>query len=799
MWKSSEETRTALEHVEHRDRLRTCYSLSNFWRTGIPASDYQVAAGWENLVSLSPAGEAALTVISGVEEEFGRSTAIFILFSEFFHTELLVDWRTSDLDGISSLLSREIRDKRVRFPHRFGRALYDRFNDEYLGNRTDHLLADATERLIGDSPQGVYQIDEVVVGPLGVLRSEASRFKPCSASLQLWHCSDTGCGMIHSVRLDPPEVPLTTARRKADRQLRDNMGRPSEWSTSLRTLHGDESVTYRKEYADLPELIADCIVGPDRSVLVVKALNSPNRLTLRELLGAARGKKLSEGPPESVVSRLGAEEQLQLLLALDDSALIQLIDSVIAEKAIRVPLSECRSPKQSYRRWGGDAGCELSALGVRSKRQHEVPHLFTCIWNAYERNGLHSELEWRVRGTGRSLRESLMEYIRKEGPVLAVKQLILTSSTVTATICSAVNASVSHVSAGDGISINRMLWKLGFNPDQYDEFLPRLSGYIREFRDVVLSLPSIELERYREKARSAGVNLFVALEEFLDKLLSYNVWLLAADHFGSQFSFEVEAARRTVSLKLGQNCLSPEGLVTWSSTGHNTLGTLLRYLSEAEKWIRSRIDADRDAVIRPEADLPFYFKDPDQQFPFRHKEFWADCDINELRAYSDGFSTIEKLLLQADLAGIRNGLDHYRDESTFPTSEAMLACVTRLQEAVDRADAGRFLPKPFWLQGRISNRFGQVEYTYRDYAGRVITLYGPPTISGLPRHHYGNPALVAPLASIGYPNSQLLFRLREASQYSTYWAGYPRRRKIPPEQVNDMAAAPEAASAVTGT
>jgi hypothetical protein len=70
-------------------------------------------------------------------------------------------------------------------------------------------------------------------------------------------------------------------------------------------------VTYRKEYADLPELIADCIVGPDRSVLVVKALNSPNRLTLRELLGAARGKKLSEGPPESVVSRLGAEEHVK--------------------------------------------------------------------------------------------------------------------------------------------------------------------------------------------------------------------------------------------------------------------------------------------------------------------------------------------------------------------------------------------------------------------------------------------------------------------------------------------------------
>jgi hypothetical protein len=789
MWKSSGETRAQLKQLEDHSRLRTCYALSRFWLDGIPVVDYQVSPEWETLVSFRPAAQVALDALKGVEQKYGRRTVSLVLFSEFYHTELLVDWISSNLDGISALLSHEIRTERIRFPDRFGRALYDRFNDKYLGTRTDHLPADAATNLLAGTPQGVYQIDDIVIGPLGVLKSTTPRFKPCAANVPLWHCSDTGCGTVHNVKLDAPEIPLTAARRETNRLLRDLLGRPSEWSSSLRGLHKSELDFYRREYADLPELIADCIIGAERTALFTRALDGVNRMKLRELIGAARKKKDAEGSAAAVASRLKPEEQLQLLLTLGDLELIELIDDAIATKGIRIPLGESRVPKMSYKVWVADADCRASALGVRSARDHEVSHLLTCIWDAYEKAGLQSELEWRVRGSGgRSLREALMEYVRTEGPAHVVKELILTSSSVTAAVCKAVVLSIRQVSAGDGLAVNRMLWKLGFNPDQYDEHLARLLERIREFRDTILPLNSITSEEDKEKARASGVNLFVSLEEFLEKVISYNVWLLSEDHFANQFYFEADAARRSVPLQLGASCTGPEGTVSWSPTSDNTLGTLLRYLSEAGKWIRSRADADRDTVLREERDFPFYAEEPDRTFPFRHTQLWADCDINELRRYADGFSTIERLLLQSDFAAIRNGLDHHRDESAFPTVEAMLACVSRLQEAVERADSGRYAPKPYWLQGRVSSRFELIEYEYRDYAGRAFIVYGPATVSGLPRQLYEHPVVIAPMNSIGYPNSQLLFRLREASEYSAYWEGYPRRRSIPGSAVPDAGA-----------
>ena len=111
----------------------------------------------------------------------------------------------------------------------------------------------------------------------------------------------------------------------------------------------------------------------------------------------------------------------------------------------------------------------------------------------------------------------------------------------------------------------------------------------------------------------------------------------------------------------------------------------------------------------------------------------------------------------------------------------MLASASRLQEALEQADKGRLLPKLYWLHGRTSNRFGMVEYEYRDYAGRVFTAYGPSTVSGLPRHLYDHPVVIAPGNLIGYPNANLMFRLKEKSEFSTYWEGYPRRRTISAE------------------
>ncbi len=239
-----------------------------------------------------------------------------------------------------------------------------------------------------------------------------------------------------------------------------------------------------------------------------------------------------------------------------------------------------------------------------------------------------------------------------------------------------------------------------------------------------------------------------------------------------------------VSGVLGENIESENGCFFWSKDGGNTLGVLLLYLSKTINWVSSLTDCSRSEFNRAESEFPHYTSDTSTPFLFRHTQLWADADLNELKIYTERFSSISKLILQANLAEIRNGIDHHRDESSFPDNDKMLACSSRLQQAFESADINRFFPKYFWLATRESTRFGVIKYTYHEHAGRELVIYGPPSASGLPSKIYRDPVIIAPFNLLGYPNSQIIFKAKESSPYSDYWNGYPRRRKIKPSVDN---------------
>src|SRR5262249_4123246 len=156
-----------------------------------------------------------------------------------------------------------------------------------------------------------------------------------------------------------------------------------------------------------------------------------------------------------------------------------------------------------------------------------------------------------------------------------------------------------------------------------------------------------------------------------------------------------------------------------------------------------------------------YADDPLKVFPFVHTAIWADADRRILSEFLEEFKGIAKQVMQSNLAAIRNGLDHKRDESRFPTVDAMLAFVARFVEALDSSDVKRYLPKSFWLDRRVEDRFGQAEYTFRDYCDRPLLLHGPPFVSGSRGIAFNMPYLIAPKDLLGYPNSTLLFEVKE--------------------------------------
>jgi hypothetical protein len=498
-------------------------------------------------------------------------------------------------------------------------------------------------------------------------------------------------------------------------------------------------------------------------------------------MGVIRTTKPVTGGPDDIVKALSPEEQHQMLLLLPDVDLVKFIDELVARREIRIPPDELRKPKTYKYGLPSDSDSQLSSLGVSSTRHPPTIKLGALIWNTYEKLGIQDELSWRVRGhLGTTIRHSVIDFIRTHGPRSAISELILPSRTVAIEIADYLNMSIS--SDNDDVAMcSRMLWKLGFNIPRFEDEYVLLRNRVAEFKESVLRTPRDATEENRAEIRSSGVNLFVSIERFLEELLHYNLWLTASDHFtGTKFDFNREYALSIVPKMLGATIQTGEETFEWSQDGSNTLGALLAYLQAFRKWLRSRQGSDRSAVERKEQDFPHYSSDTLRIFPFKHTQLWADSSGEVMAAYTELIEKVCAQLAQAEIPLVRNGLDHKREEGRFPDSDKLLAFITRFEQVVDVVDSSRLIPKLFWCTKTERDADGNTCVTFNDYRNAAVPLWKPSVVVPGPSVRFDRPFLIAPFDFLGLPNSTLVFTLSAPTEYSKYWANYPRRRLIDP-------------------
>ncbi len=779
-WKGLNEIRELVQ-ASDRKSLARLFSLRNLVRHAILPLDYLVPGEYAKLITLTHAGEELLNVDKRLREEFDSQTLLFALFLQFFHLDLLIDERKTDADSIRSVLNEEMARRKLLLPYRFGRLLYDRFNDESRSLHTDHLDPTEALKLVADTPQGVYQVGDTVTGPFGLLLSQEVRFNPPSPQLPLWHCSDTGCGALHSVTVQRPNVPLVRALSRARAAASETLGPASEWSRVLYDLFKKEGVEKGRQYYDLPALIAEGLAEDEREILFSSLLATPRSGELRARMTTLLGEDAARGSPADLCARLSDVQRLQLLLTLPDSILVESLDRLIAGGAIRVPPYETRStnlaPPQLH---SGDLQTDISALGLRPREPKPLAHFEAAIWDAYQSSGNLDELGWRLqRRGGPPQRSALTDYLRKYSPAQALSELVLPTKPVAMAVAARVGIQIGEESDTRSL-VDRIQWKFGFSPSRYEQDFVRFRDRLAQFRDALLDVGSVKSEEDRERLRSAGVNFFVSVENFLQQLVSYTVWFLGSDHFvDTRFVYSPHAASKAVSRILGASIESGGTTFAWNANALNTLGTLLVYADATAKWVTSLPSKDVTTLTRPEEDLPHFADDPDLIFRFRHTQLWADADNSALRTLSESFNRVVTQLNQSKLANVRNGLDHERPPQAFPTVDAMLLCAARVGEALELADRERFIPKTYWLKSKTSDPYGRTDYALVDYLGRELILSGPSLVASLVGIRTGRPILVGPGALLSDVGAELRFQVRHRSSYSAYWENYPRRRRIP--------------------
>ncbi len=783
-WLSTEETKARIERLHQPELLFQIYALSLFADDVFYAPDFVPSDDWCETVALSSAGKELLSDLHKTGIKFSEPIEHFILLRLFYHRDLFIDYENTDASRLLNLLNGIHKSGRGKWPYVYGNLLYHKFNDIYEGNRTETLDPESAGMLLSDTPQGVFQVGTILSGPFGFVESAEQRTIPPTLRLPLWHCSDPGCQARHFVILEQHRNECKKALNTFVRHVLDNLGRPSEWARALLGIYRRGKWPNGRPYYDLPAVVGDCIIGRDREVLCVRALRSPHNLRLSAVIREAKN---VEGSPEKITSALSPEEQHQLLLLLTDKDIVNLVDELLCRKEIRIPPSELRNPKTYTYGHVRDNDSQLSSLGIRSTGHPPIIELSALIWNAYKELGITDDLSWRVRGhIGTSLRHSVMEFIRSHGPKAGVKELILPSRDVTSYIGEYLTFQIFPKEDEDA-TCTRLLWKFGFNLARYEDEYFILRNRIAQFRDRVLQMPPQPNEDERARIRSIGVNLFVSVEQFLENILCYNVWLLTSDHFtGTNFCFSKQEAESAVLKVLGAEIKSGDESLKWSAEGANTLGALLAYLQAFRNWLKERPNTDNSAINRNQADYPHYSSDTLWIFPFEHTQLWADTDPRVMAEYVDLFDKVCIQIAQADLPSVRNGLDHWREENAFPEADKMLACVSRLQQVVDIADSKRLIPKLFWgvKEGRDAD--GNICYTFADYRDVSVSIWEPSPVFGGPKKSIGIPYLIAPFDFLNLPNSMLVFLVSPRTEYQEYWKNYPRRRIIPQNVHGDV-------------
>lgn len=768
-----------LRNCRNPANLEPAFALSHYCMSGRYPSGYRAAEEWENSVALSEYGKLIVNNASTSLPEVPRQDILMAAFGFFCHAELLIDLQATDIETIFCVVNREIRDGIIRLPYRFGRLLYDLFNARYPDTDQDRLTADETIHFLSQSPQGVYQYGCMLAGPFGLLSSAERRFIPMSLQpLVLYHVRKEGEVVPGRVTFYPPQIAIVDAFGAISKAAFSGAEKSRPWreafAINLMTPRSDIAWNYE----NLAFALAECVIGQELSSLLAEAIRTEEGSAIREHIDSAEQYAGKKKDYSDLSMSMNDAERLQLLLTLPDRALVRILDKCCREGMLAIPEGEIRAARQGIhghksRRWGNT---EISKRGARCKHGDALSTLSALIEEAYSSHNLHDDLKWSMGLSGGGVsRKDIVDYIQRSGPSVAVQSLVATRKPIAEYFLETLGIDYfpsSQVELGD-----LLLWKVGFGSLTYDEQIERVITRLERFREILLYSPDTKREEDRERIRSVGVNLFVSLEGFLQTFISYITWLLATDHYMEEFrSYNESRAMLYVSSFFGESLEGGgSGVVhRWDSRGKNAFACILRYLSELTLWVKCLSNADRSSILREEGGFPPPHITRFRPFAFRHLQLWADRDPNGLQQFQQEFGEISRLIMQADIANIRNGIDHNRTKEDFPTIDRMLALHGRIEGAIQSIDMHRMVPKRYWLHEERVDNNGNKTYLLRDYRDKEILLKGPANAWGLKRHlKFGEPLVIAPRAIYVGAYGELVFKVAQESIFTRYWDGYP--------------------------
>ncbi len=748
----------------------TLTSLSKFMTACLLPEEYNFPSELAELIVLSPRGQELVDSVhrdnSGIGEADVKAAS---LASYAAGDVLLINAEATNDEALCSLLTREIAEKRIRYPWVYGRQLDRHYAALYAGAAPVNALpAGQSYRLLDGVPQGVAQVRDMIIGPFGILRSEELRFSPPMSCGPSYRCSVIGCTVAHHVRLTTGTTPAGTFFR----QLVERYPPTERTSTQVVDWLQPDDRAYDPFNTDsLSWLLGNGLTDSEQKSLLARLVTrvsggTVDRLAAADLLGQNRRQF------GAAVDGLDSAQVLQLLLTFSTGDIASHLEGLVDSGEIKLSPGEIRLPVlQRHARGGGafDTTIELSRAGLRLRPTLRVPLLRTFLRAIYRAE--QEDLDYLLRDyPGTSPFDRLDAFLRAVDGREVLRRLVFVSRSTLLRAFDEVRFGRLAVPKNDEESHAleaRLLWKLGGAPEPPASPDARLVQFGNTFRAAIAAAPVEPNEEWFTSVRSAGMDFFVEAEAVLTSTVAFTGWLLTFDHFSQwqdRYRFSRARAQRWTTRLL--NDAQTEGF-SFNERG-NPMGTLLQ---------ASGMLADlTEATLEHEADyrrarIPSYAAHTEAQvFPFRHTRLACDLADPAAQEIVAALRSVQSQFSRGDVAGTRNRLGH--PPSTFPTPEELGRALEGALAGIGNGHGLGLAPTVYRRESRSTDGLGREIRVMRDGSGRALNLYGPSEVfmSGMPP---GDVQLViVPGAVLRDTSQPMCFRLQDDTEFAELWSDY---------------------------
>ncbi len=694
------------------------------------------------------------------------------IFIDFYQEDFYIKVSEIDIENLEKQVSKWIINDSIRYPWIYGRDLYDKYFTKFESQEQD-LDYEDTLQLLDNTLKGVFQINEKIIGPFGIIRSKVKRKIIPKIEMQLWHCSDPSCGSFHITKFNN-----------------------SEDSKIISILNELSLININKSALDLNEFIDDIddndYFEPNNLCGIYEFLANSfgadehrsilQRIIEKEDIRSLLPTNLKKGSASDLVKKLGKDECFNLLLITEDITLLKHIEALIEENIIVIPNTEIRESniKKGFGQY--DTFIQCNKLGIRVNSLHtelSLTRLKKLIKDVNSESPYREQLEWKLKNfdSSSNLDQKISDYIYIQTPLTAIRETIYNGPVQLEKTFASLSGifTIPNNQETETKLIEKIAWKLGFNINLFPTFIDDFWINLTTFKADVLTSSKYN-ESDKAKIRSSAVNLFVSMEDILQQSLSFITWALLSDHYiETKFSYVYEDARQFMISKLDNFEYSKNEFLKFDKLGKNTLFPLVSGYNALIK-ICDEIIINAEKYKRPENEFPsFYNNDPLKMFPFEHKLFLLDIKATDYKALKEFIGSIPSEFSRGKIMDIRNRLQHKRDD--FPSQHEMLDTITSIEKSFSLLENQGLYPNVYLFEKSTTDEFNRTKISVMNYKRKSVSFYITPELDGTLIPSALQPIVVINNLQFGLTNHPVVFRYKEKSSYQTYWKDFPKKKR----------------------